>query len=63
MGVGKYTPNAAVMGDTGWKPTITHQWEVVIRQWLRMAAMGNDRLNRKFFDWAEAKDNGICQNE
>ena len=47
MGVGKYTPNAAVMGDTGWKPTIIRQWEVVIRQWLRMKAMGNDRLNRK----------------
>ena len=62
MGVGKYTPNAAVMGDTGWKPTITRQWEVVIRQWLRMKVMGNDRLNRKIFDWAEDKGNGRCQN-
>ena len=47
MGVGKYTPKAAVVGDIGWKPTIIRQWEVVIRQWLRMKAMGNDRLNRK----------------
>ena len=60
--MGRYTPNTAVMGDTGWKPTIIRQWEAVIRQWPRMKSMGSDRINRKIFDWSEANANGRCQN-
>ena len=60
--MGRYTPNAAVMGDTGWKPTVVRQWETVINQWLHLKSMGNDRLNRKIVEWAEANANGRCQN-
>ena len=47
MGVDRYTPNAAVMGDTGWKPSMARQWKTVVNQSLRLKSMGNDRLNRK----------------
>ena len=39
MGVGRYTPNSAVHGDTGWKPTSVRQWSCVINQWLRLKTM------------------------
>ena len=62
LGVGKYTPNSAVQGDTGWKPTIVRQWFTVLNQWLRLKSMDSNRLNRKIFDWAETNSNGRCQN-
>ena len=58
----RHTPNAAVMGDTGWKPTVVRKWVTVINQWLRIKSMGNDRLNRKIFEWVEANANGRFQN-
>jgi hypothetical protein len=29
FGTGKYTPDAAVQGDMGWKPIIVKQWKAV----------------------------------
>jgi hypothetical protein len=34
-GVGKYTPNAAILGDMGWKPIFVKQWGAVTRQFCR----------------------------
>lgn len=34
LGVGKYTPNTAVNGDTGWEAIYRGQWRV-IDQWCR----------------------------
>ena len=62
MGMGRYTPNAAVMGDTGWKPTVVRQWVTVINQCLRLKSMGNGMLNRKIFERTEVNANGRCQN-
>ena len=56
LGVGKYTPNSAVQGDTGWKPTIVRQWSTVLNQLSKI--MDSNRLNRKIFDFS----NGRCQN-
>ena len=53
MGVGRYTPNAAVMGDMGWTNTESRQWECVINQWFRLRAMDENRLNSKVFKWAK----------
>ena len=46
LGVGKYTPNAAVNGDVGWSPPIIKQWKSVLKQWLRLNSLENSRINR-----------------
>ena len=39
MGVGHYTPNAAVNGDMGWDKHIMKQWSSVINGLLYMLVM------------------------
>ena len=39
MGVGRYTSNSAVLGDTGWKPTVVRQLLAVINQYVRLKEM------------------------
>ena len=60
--VGRYSPNSAVLGDTGWKPTIVRQWLAAINQYVRLKEMDTTRSNYKIFMWAEGNSNGICQN-
>jgi len=49
LGVGKYTPNAAVNGDIGWTPPIVKQWKAVITHWIRLSNMDTNRLNNFMF--------------
>jgi hypothetical protein len=51
LGVGKYTPNAAVQDDVGLLPPIVHQWVNIARNWCRCVNMTRIRLNRKIFVW------------
>ena len=53
LGVGKFTPNAAVEGDMGWLPQEVRQWNDVLRLWGRLKDMDAGRLNRKVYCWAE----------
>lgn len=62
MGVGRYTPNAAVQGDTGWKPTIVRQWTTVLNQRTRLKTMDINRINSRIFEWAERNANDRCKN-
>lgn len=55
MGVGKYTPNDAVAGDMGWKPSYVRQWVNVFRHWSRCSKMDVDRINYKVFKWSIRK--------
>ena len=55
LGVGKYTPNAAVQGDSGWVLPSVHQWISVTKQWCRLCNMDDRRLTKKIFSWAEAQ--------
>ena len=48
MGVGRYTPNSAVQGDTGWKPMIVRQWTSVLNHWIRLKIIDTDRFNQIF---------------
>jgi hypothetical protein len=52
MGVGRYTPNAAVSGDTGWRDAESKQWTSVINHWFRLRTMGDDRINARVCKWA-----------
>ena len=53
MGIGRYTPNTAVVGDSGWIPPIVKQWKTVISYWNRLRYMDENRLNKKINNWAE----------
>ena len=52
LGVGKYTPNAAVQGDIGWYTPLHRQWLSVTRMWIRVNTMPNNRINYKAHAWA-----------
>lgn len=51
LGVGKFTPNAAVEGDMGWLPQEVRQWNCVLRQWCRLKNMDANRLNHRIYRW------------
>jgi hypothetical protein len=53
LGVGRYTPNAAVMGDIGWTPIYHTQWKIISSQWCKLVNMEQNRTNRKLFAWAD----------
>ena len=47
MGVGRYTQNTAVNGDTGWTRPIVRQWPSVINKWYRIKAMKDHSINKQ----------------
>jgi hypothetical protein len=62
LGVGKYTPNAAVSGEMGWLPLHIRQWKTVVGYWSRMTHMNVSRLNRSVFAWANRVCGTSCKN-
>ena len=61
LGVGRYTPTAAVAGDMGWEPTIVKQWKCVGSFWSRLCNMDNSRLTKKIFLYS-FHQNDKCKN-
>ena len=57
LGVGKYTPNAAIQGDMGWKTTWQHQWSCIFKNWKRLCSMPDNRLCKRVFLWANQMRN------
>ena len=53
LGVGKYTPNAAVQGDMGWPLPIYHQWSAIIRFWKRLEGMNVNRIDSRVFSFCK----------
>lgn len=51
LGVGKYTPNAAVQGDIGWKSPWNQQWICIFRNWSRLCDMSDVKLCKRIFVW------------
>ncbi len=47
LGVGKVCPNAALSGETGWRPVIRGIEEVVLKYWFRLCSMEGSRLTGK----------------
>ena len=52
LGVGRYAPNAAVNGDTGWDDVRVKQLSAVINQWYRLKSMERSRWNNKIYSWS-----------
>ena len=48
MGVGQYTPSAAVNGGMEWeKKPFAKQWLAVVNKWIRIKNMHSGRINKK----------------
>ena len=62
MGVGRYTPNAAVNGDMGWDKPIIKQWSSVVNNWIRIKNMDDGRINKKIYKWAGLNKGPSCKN-
>ena len=62
LGIGKYTPNAAVRGETAWTPAIVKQWGTVANVWCRLKTMDSNRLNYKIFKWSYNVSGNGCKN-
>ncbi len=62
LGVGRYTPTDAVLGDLGWTPISISQRETVLRHWKRLVTMDNTRLNKKIYKWSDKCSAPGCKN-
>jgi hypothetical protein len=52
LGLGRYTPNNAVLGEMGWTDPGERLWKCVFWQWFRLAALPAERLNARVHSWA-----------
>ena len=62
LGTGKYTPNAALIGDMGWEPIMVKQYASVANHWARCINMDNTRTNKRVFLYAVRKSGSSCKN-
>ena len=63
LGTGKYTPNAAVIGDMGWEPAIVRQLKSVCSFWARCVNMEDNRTNKLIFKFcADKAARSRCKN-
>ena len=58
LGVGKYTPNTAVLGDMGWDFPKQRIGVSIARLWCRLTNLNNSRLNKRVFTWAKHEPQG-----
>ena len=62
LGTGRYTPNAAVIGEMGWLPPIVKQWKCVCLHWARLHNMCTSRINKQIFQYCFTKGSRKCKN-
>jgi hypothetical protein len=62
LGVGKYTPTAALFGETGWIPPLADQWTCISRQYARLSRLNIQRLNKRISYWVLSKASEKCKN-
>jgi len=54
LGLGKRSPNNAVIGDMGWSSCFARQLGEVYRIMLKFTEMENDRINKCVFLWSKS---------
>ena len=59
LGVGKYTPTAAVAGYMRWLPCIVRQWKSISILWSRFSVMSDERINKRVFKYALNKGSAL----
>jgi hypothetical protein len=62
LGVGKYTPIAALYGEMGWDPPIVRQWISISRYYVRLSCTNHTRLNKRIAIWASETASSKCKN-
>lgn len=62
LGVGKYTPNAALLGEMGWDPSYIRQLECIVRHYKRISNTNASRLNKRIALWADSLASLRCKN-
>ena len=62
LGTGKYTPNAAVIGDMGWDPVTVRQLKSVGTFWVRSVNMEENRINKRVFRYCAGMSGRTCKN-
>ena len=60
LGVGKYTPNAAVQGEMGWDFPQQRIGVCIARLWCREVNLDDCRLNKRVFKWAKDQPPHLC---
>lgn len=51
LGVHRFTPNMAILGDTGWLPCIYRRWFAILKFWNRLILLDDSRLTKKVFNF------------
>jgi hypothetical protein len=62
LGLGKYTPTAALYGELAWQPPHVKQWVSVARLCHRYHRMNRDRLNYKVYAYCYSRSSTRCKN-
>ena len=62
LGVGKYTPVAALEGEMGWEPSFIKKWTCIGRHFVRISRTPLNRINKRIALWAHSKASPKCRN-
>ncbi len=62
LGVGKYTPNDGLAGETGWTPPIVRQWKSIALYWSKLSCMNRSRFNKRIAMWSDNLSKRTCRN-
>ena len=49
LGVHRFTPILAMVGDTGWLPSVYRRWLAMLHLWNRLTSMDDNRLTKQVF--------------
>ena len=62
LGVGRYTPVAALHGEMGWEPCIVKQLVCIGRFVVRTSCTYTSRINKRIALWADSRSSSKCKN-
>ena len=62
LGVGKYTPTAALNGDMAWIAPDIRQWKSICLYWSRLSLIPESRINKRIALWAQSLQSRACRN-
>ena len=61
LGVHRFTPILAIVGDSGWLPSQYRRWLTILRFWNRLLLMDDSRLTKHVFNYDyESGQNNWC---
>ncbi|XP_053374736.1 uncharacterized protein LOC128547066 [Mercenaria mercenaria] len=50
LGVHRFTPKLALLGETGWIPSTYRRWICIIRYWNRLVKLNDNRITKRVFN-------------